>query len=212
MRSNFARNCYIPTSVHNAQGGIDMAARKSSKRPPRKTTAKKAAAKKATGRKAPARKKAARPKAPTPEALARKIVRVTQDASKLVVEDLYAEECQSFEPMQPEPDVGHEARRAKIAGWESFQDSAKAKWDAKNVFIKRNTICIEWEAELKPREGPKVIFNEVAVYETKGGKIVSERFYYNPAQLGGPAAQAEPARPRPVLEEPTGPQPDPLDL
>ena len=191
-----------------------MAARK---RTTRKATAKKAPAKKAAGRKAPARKKtaakkAARPKALTPEGLARKIVRVMQDPSKRVVEELYAEECQSFEPTQPEPALGHEGLREKNAGWESFQDSAKAKWNAKNVFIKRNTICIEWEAEIHPREGRKFAFQEVAVHETKGGKIVSERFYYNPAQLGGPAAPAEPARPRPVLEEPTGPQPDPLDL
>jgi len=201
-----------------------MATRKTAKRTTKKALPKKAAARKGPAakakavRKAPAKKAAARAKAPTPEALARRIVKGAQDPSKLVIEELYAEECRSWEPGRAEPSVGHEGIRAKLASWEEFQDGARAEWDAKNVFVSRNTICIEWEAKLFPQDGREVLFSEVAVHQIKGGKIVDERYYYDPALLMPPAeAPVAPerrvARPPPVpAPEPTGPEPDPIDL
>jgi ketosteroid isomerase-like protein len=194
-----------------------MAARKAASKKGTKKATRPAAKSKASPRKKPARKKApARAMTPTAEAVARKIVRATQHPGKVATEDLYAENCVSWEPNQADPAIGHEGRRSKDAGWEEFQDSARAVWKPKNVFIKRNTICIEWDAEIHTRDGRVVRMEEVAVHELKGGKIVSERYYFDPGRLAPPAAEppapqaAAPAPPEPP--EPKGPKVDPIDL
>lgn len=204
-----------------------MATRKARKR----TTARKAPAAKAraatkTTRKAPAKRKAkkaaARPKTPTAEALARKIIRVTQDPSKFVVEDLYAEDCTSWEPGAAEPALGHEGLRAKAEGWEEVVDPSKAVWTPLNVFTKKNAICIEWEVDLVMRDGRSVKMSEVAIHSVKGGKISSERYFYDRAALEPPAQAPEPVAPSPpdppeaILgefdDDPTKPKVDPIDL
>ena len=172
--------------------------RTASKKTPGRKTARKATAKRkasAKGKPIRSKKTAARAKTPTPDLIARKIVRMTKDHSKLKIEDLYAENCVSHEPNQDEPALGHEGRLAKDEYWESFQDSAKADWNAQNIWIKGNTICIEWDAKLVARDGRSLRLKEVAIHEVKGGKIVSERFYFDSAALQ-PAAQ--PAAPVPT--------------
>jgi ketosteroid isomerase-like protein len=62
-----------------------------------------------------------------------------------------------------------------------------ATWTAKRYWVGRDTICIEWEATVKLRDGRTVILPEIAVHEIKGGKIQNERFYYNPLLLAPPA-------------------------
>ena len=201
----------------------------------RKTTVKKSASKKsgqakAKG-KAPARVKsapkkeaaraakrgAAKParKTPTVDAVARRIVRATVDPSKFNLAELYAEDCSSTEPGAP-AFVGLEALQGKMAMWEQMQEGTT--WRARNVFIKGNTIGIEWEADVKLRGGPTVRFEEVAIHEVKGGKIVSERYYYDRAQIAPPAEEppppVEPEEPDEPEQppEPEFPPPDPLDL
>jgi ketosteroid isomerase-like protein len=189
-----------------------MATRKAGKADKRTTARKAPAAKsraaKKTTRKTPAKRKparaAARPKTPTAEALARKIIRVTQDPSRFVLEDLYAEDCTSWGPRQAEPALGHEGLRAKREGWEEAQDSSKAVWTPLNLFSKKNSICIEWEMDLVMRDGRSVKMTEIAIHHIKGGKIASERFYYDPAQLEPPPQAA----PEPVVVAPPPPEPD----
>lgn len=205
-----------------------MATRKASKgKTAQKSPARKKAARRTAARKKPARKKAsARPKTPTAEAIARKIVRATKDPSKLVVEDLYAEDCVSEEAGGGEPAVGHEAIKAKNAFWEEFQDSSKTVWTPKNTFTKKNLICIEWQADVAARDGRSLTLQETAIHELRGGKIVRERYYYDPSVIGPPAEEAaEPPAPTPEPPKPavqpaapsvptagTGPDPDPIDL
>ncbi len=174
------------------------------RKPARKATAKrKPAPRKASAKRKPVRKKktAARAKTPTPELIARKIVRMTKDHSKMKVEELYAENCVSQEPNQSEPALGHEGRRAKDEYWETFQDSGKADWNAENIWIKGNKICIEWDAKIVTRDGRSLRFQEAAIYEVKGGKIVSERFYFDSAVLQPAARPAAPVpTPAPTRE------------
>ncbi len=191
----------------------------SKKAPGKKKAAARRTAARASPAKRPARKKAAaRPRALTPEALARKIVKGAQDPSKLVIEELYADACRSWEPGSADPAVGHEGIRAKLAFWEQFQDSTRAVWQAKSVFVRRNAICIEWEALLFARDGREIRFPEVAIHQIRGGKIVDERYYYDSALLAPPPAEPVAPQPRatrtaPVpAPDPTGPEPDPLDL
>ena len=72
-----------------------------------------------------------------------------------------------------------------MATWGQMQDGTT--WRARNIFVKGNTISIEWDCDVKLKDGRSVSFKEVAIHEVKGGKIVAERYYYDPGQLAPPA-------------------------
>jgi ketosteroid isomerase-like protein len=138
-------------------------------------------AKKRSARRAkPAKKRAAtKSAAPSLEALARKIVKATQQPDYAFV-TLYTEDCTSAEPMG-EPARGHAGLDEKNARWAQMQSSAV--WTARNVWTGKNTICIEWDGAVQLRDGRLVNLREIAVHEMKGEKIQHERFYYNPMAL-----------------------------
>ena len=172
---------------------------------------KKAAAKKgaATARAAGPKRPAKRPR-PTTETIARRIVRATVgDPSKIRFEDLYAETCTSREPAGP-PAEGLEAIRQKAALWEAMIQGST--WRARTVFVRGSTIAIEWDVAVTMKDGRKVDFREVAIHEVKGGKIVAERYYYDPAQLAPPPERTEAPRPAAQAPPPGPPPVDPLDL
>ena len=100
----------------------------------------------------------------------------------------------------PEPAVGLAGLQAKLEGWNQLQEGVT--WRAVSVNLGKNSIAIEWDADVKLRGGPTVNLREVAIHDVKGGKIVAERFYYDPAQMGGGAnAEPEPApAPAPAAE------------
>ncbi|CAG0970937.1 limonene-1,2-epoxide hydrolase [Myxococcaceae bacterium] len=161
-----------------------MAARKKS---PRKTSKSKPV------RKAPAKKTASRPSRRKPatkpvmsplEAVARRLVAATVDPSKFVIADLYTPDCVSQEAAG-EAHHGHAGIEAKAKQWEQMQTGTK--WKARNVFLGRNTICIEWDARVTLRDGRVVAMPEVAVHEIRNGKIARERFYYDPMALMPPS-------------------------
>ncbi len=189
-------------------------ARKSTK----KVAAKKSTHAKAVGRKAAsAAGKRATKTTPSVESVARKIVRVTKNLSQLKLADLYSESCSSIEPGPGEPVVGLEALDQKLAFWMSIVE--QQTWKPRNVWIKGNTIAIQWDADLKFKDGRSVAFEEVAIHEVRGGKIVSERYYYDPSVLAPPPEELAPepfiktrrTGPDPTL--PTGSPPlDPIDL
>ncbi len=203
--------------------GAGMAtARKSTKKgAARKSTRGKAASKvqaRPTQRKAAsAAGKRATKKTPSLESVARKIVRVTKNLSQLKLADLYSESCSSIEPGPGEPVVGLEALDEKLAFWMSSVE--QQTWKPRNVWIKGNTIAIQWDADLKFKDGRSVAFEEVAVHEVRGGKIVSERYYYDPSVLAPPPEEVAPEPPVQIRR--TGPDPtppagspplDPIDL
>lgn len=214
---------------------------------PRKRSARKATKKKPARRKAPARKatrkssarsarrktvparRASRTKrapkgrsTPTPESIARKIVRATSgDPSRIKLEDFYAESCSSVEPGGRPPVVGLDALRAKLDWWRSIVK--RQSWKSRNVWIKANTICIEWHAEVELQDGRKVDLDEIAIHEVRGGKIVAERYYYDPslfapsqqtsaAVTGGGPAQVVPEELPPNIPPAGSPPLDPMDL
>ena len=152
---------------------------KTARKPARKPAPKKAAPKKAAEKKAPPAKSAANPL----EAVARRIIAATVDPSKFVVADLYTPDCVSQEAAG-NVDHGYAGLEAKGKRWESMQQGAK--WKTRNVFLGRNTICIEWEAEVTLMDGRVVPLLEVAVHEIRSGKIARERYYYNPMALMPP--------------------------
>lgn len=152
---------------------------------PKKKAKQSSKAKARSAKRKPA-KRAQRAAAPNLEALARKIVRATNQPDYPFM-TLYAVDCTSAEPMG-EPARGHAAMEEKNARWAQMQSSAK--WTALNRWTGKNTITIEWSGDVQMRDGRLVNFREIAVHEIANGKIQHERFYYNPLALAPPASGA----------------------
>jgi ketosteroid isomerase-like protein len=148
----------------------------------KKRTAKKAgrAKKKTTARpkRAAARKRTA---APSLDALARKIIRMTQVPSfgDAELRALYHEDAASQEA------AGWSGLTEKNERWSRMQSGAT--WVARRFWVGPDTICIEWDARVTLRDGRTVNLPEIAVHEIRDGKIQNERFYYNPLLLAPPA-------------------------
>ncbi len=200
--------------------------KKARKKAPRKKASRKKAARKATRRRATkttaARKKAPKKKAAArkktdPAAIARKIIAATIDPSKLVIEELYAPDCVSVEGSGMRVE-GWAGLREKNAGWEAGVESST--WNARNVLTGANSIAIEWDAQIKFKDGRSVQLNEMAIHELLGGKIVAERYFYDPTAIAPPTAAAEPAPSKPHYTPEAVSQPsdtddggiDPMDL
>jgi hypothetical protein len=167
-----------------------MAKRKKGKKSKKdkKSKKKRKGEKKAAGRaKAPARNKArakAASKAGSLEAFARKIIKATSQPD-VPLRELYAENCTSTEG-NGQTVTGIAGLEEKLRRWESIQSGSQ--WNARNVWTGKNQICIEWEGVVNFRDGRRVNLSEIAVHEIKDGKIVAERYYYNPAALAPPAS------------------------
>ncbi|HKA14298.1 MAG TPA: nuclear transport factor 2 family protein [Myxococcota bacterium] len=148
---------------------------------------KKDAKKSGRSRKGAPRKKGAARKASAPsvESLARKIVRLTEQAALGMdeIKALYNEDCVSQEGTG-QVDRGYAGLEAKGKRWDQMQSGST--WKATNVWVARNTICIEWDSTVNTRDGRTVKLPEIAVHEIKNGKIQNERFYYNPMALAPP--------------------------
>jgi hypothetical protein len=174
--------------------GRKPAARKSSSRPSK--ARKKAASRRIAARPTkPAARAAAKasPKTAKPRAaagsgllaLARKIVRATRNPQHFDLRDLYAEGAVSREASGAIA-TGFAELEAKLTGWNSMQE--RTEWNPRKVFAEGDSICIEWDATVWMRDGRVVPLSEVAVHEVRDGKIVSERYYYNPLALAPQAS------------------------
>jgi len=118
--------------------------------------------------------------------------RALQDLAKRIVDltvrnddegcmALYASNVESSEAGQP-PTFGVEAIREKYKGWRTMTTTSEFR--PRTVLAACNTIVIEWEGHVTLAASGKLAeLNEVAIHEIENGKIVRERFYYNPAAL-----------------------------
>jgi ketosteroid isomerase-like protein len=113
--------------------------------------------------------------------IARSIVTSTSVNDEKRMLSLYADSVESEETGQ-NPSYGIEAIKQKTERWRKMVSDQK--WHARNLWVDGQTVIIEWEAHLTLRPGGrKVPFREVAIHEIRNGKIVRERFYYDPTQL-----------------------------
>jgi len=156
----------------------------------KKRSSKKPVRAKKVAKRAPAKiaKKKAAPKqavASGMEALAKKIVRMSQGPSfgAAEIRELYHPDATSTEG-NGQSVAGYAGLEAKMKGWEQMTASMVSK--PRNVWTGKSTICIEWDSTVTMRDGRTVQLQETAVHEIKNGKIQSERYYYNPAALAPP--------------------------
>jgi ketosteroid isomerase-like protein len=143
-----------------------------------------------SARRAPAKKKAAAKKAAPKkaagsglDALARKIVKMSQGATfgAAEIRELYAPDAVSVEASGA-TSTGYAGLEEKMKGWEQMTAGMSSK--AVNVWTGPRTICIEWDSTVTLRDGRTVQMRETAVHEIAEGKIRRERYYYNPAIFG----------------------------
>jgi ketosteroid isomerase-like protein len=115
--------------------------------------------------------------------IARSIVTATSVSDDKRMLSLYADSVESEEAGQL-PTYGIEAIKQKTEQWNKMVSDSK--WHARNLWADGQTVIIEWEAQLTLRPGNrKTLFREIAVHEVRNGKIVRERYYYDPSILGG---------------------------
>src|SRR5262245_24072592 len=120
----------------------------------KKRSSKKPARAKKSARRAPAKRKSAAKKAPAAasglEALARKIVRMSQGATfgAAEIRELYHPDAVSVEASGA-TSVGYAGLEDKMKGWEQMTVSMVAK--ARNIWCGKNTICIEWDSTVTTR-------------------------------------------------------------
>ncbi len=114
-------------------------------------------------------------------ALAQRIVDATLADDDAAMLALYAEEVESREAGQP-PLVGREAIRGKFAAWREMVSDAV--FQPRSVLVDGHTIAIEWTGRVTLAGSGRIAeLTEIAVHEIANGRIVRERFYYDPAAL-----------------------------
>src|SRR5262245_11873896 len=113
--------------------------------------------------------------------IARAIVTSTSVHDEKRMLSLYADSVESQEAGQM-PTYGIEAIKQKTEQWNKMVSDVR--WHARNLWCDGQTIIIEWEAQITLRPGNrKTLLNEIAIHEVRAGKIVRERFYYDPTLL-----------------------------
>lgn len=114
-------------------------------------------------------------------ALAQRIVDVTVANDDEGMFALYAADVESREASNP-PTRGVGALREKFVAWRGM--ASDAAFLPRAVVADGHIIVIEWSGRVTLAATGRVVeLNEVAVHEIEHGKIVRERFYYDPALL-----------------------------
>ena len=114
-------------------------------------------------------------------ALAQRIVDVTVANDDEAMFALYAPHVESREASSP-PTRGIAALREKFTAWRAM--ASDAAFLPRAVVADGHTIVIEWSGRVTLATSGRVVeLNEVAVHEVEHGRIVRERFYYDPALL-----------------------------
>jgi ketosteroid isomerase-like protein len=75
-------------------------------------------------------------------------------------------------------DVNREREKAFAGSIETIHENR-----AGAVMVDGDRVAIRWLAEYTFRGGARMRFDQVAYQEWQGDRIVSERFYYDPASL-----------------------------
>lgn len=114
---------------------------------------------------------------PTKETVNKFVGMVEQGQIMEAYERFYAEEVKMQENLNS-PTVGKDANRKRE---EEFVASvAKVnKNKAKAVVVDGDNVAINWVFDFQNTEGDRVVYDQIALQEWNGDKIVSERFVYD---------------------------------
>jgi ketosteroid isomerase-like protein len=98
------------------------------------------------------------------------------------IERFYAPDVAMFENRTPQPG-GRDAllgrERATLAAFQSLKGQR-----TRPILCDGDQVAIHWRFEMTPRAGDARVFEEVALQTWRGERIVEERFFYDPKQLG----------------------------
>ena len=137
----------------------------------------------------PARPAAATPEAPVAPAPAvdtrervRQLVETVEQGRFLdAFEEFYAEEVTMRENNNP-PTVGKAANRERERAFVGYVAEVREN-RAASVVVDGDRSAINWVAEYIGTDGQRLRFDQIAHQTWRDGKIVSERFYDDPASL-----------------------------
>lgn len=113
--------------------------------------------------------------------IADKLVALCREGkNREAIADLYADNIVSYEPKgsHMEYTEGKEAVKAKTDYWyESVQEVHSA--EVSDPVVAGDHFSVSMKMDVTYKEGGRMMMQEVAVYEVKDGKIISEQFFYN---------------------------------
>lgn len=95
-------------------------------------------------------------------------------------EELFAQDIISIEPREgilPKETKGIDAIRKKAELFISMVDNFYGD-TISDPIVAGDYFFVSWASDLKMKGAPRQINNELCVYKTSGGKIVSEMFFY----------------------------------
>ncbi len=93
----------------------------------------------------------------------------------------YAENVSTQENQNP-PMVGFQANRDREVAFIATIADLKY-YRAESVFVDGDETVIRWVGEYVGTDGNTYHWDEIAVQRWKDGKVIAERFYYDPASL-----------------------------
>lgn len=114
---------------------------------------------------------------PNKETVQRFVGMVEEGQIMEAYERFYADEVKMQENLNP-PTVGKEANRTRE---QEFVNSVASvnKNKAEAVVVDGDRVAINWVFDFQNKDGDRVVYDQIALQEWQGDKIVSERFVYD---------------------------------
>ncbi len=118
---------------------------------------------------------------PTPAALERFVATVESNAHDRAIDEFYADDA-TMQENQAEPRAGGKA--AHLARERGVMARARAMSTecVRPVLVNGDTVVIRWIFQFEWQDGTVTRMEELAYQRWAGDKIVSETFFYDPAQ------------------------------
>ena len=97
------------------------------------------------------------------------------------IEELYDDDVEVSENLNP-PMIGKAANLARERGFVAWVAEVR-EMRAALVLVDGDRSVINWHQDLVGTDGKHLVFDQLALQEWKDGRIVRERFIYDPATL-----------------------------
>ena len=97
------------------------------------------------------------------------------------IEELYDDDVEVSENLNP-PTVGKSANLERERGFVAWVAEVR-EMRAALVLVDGDRSLINWHQDLVGTDGKHLVFDQLALQEWKDGRIVRERFVYDPATL-----------------------------